>query len=160
RTSPGTALTAKSWHHVAVVTAGSTITLLVDGESYSTLTARVPAMNAAPVLGGDPSGAGFKGELDELEISKAGRSPGFIKFIASNQGAADASKLLAFGEDEQTSSWFSGGYFGIILKSVTPDGWVVIGILILMGLFSWFVMFNRLAYLNSVSKGNDRFLKE
>jgi biopolymer transport protein ExbB len=68
--------------------------------------------------------------------------------------------LLTYGEDEQTSSWFSGGYFGVILKSVTPDGWVVIGILILMGIFSWFVMFNRLAYLNQVSKGNSQFLKE
>src|SRR5260370_14068508 len=68
--------------------------------------------------------------------------------------------MLTLGEDEQTSSWFSGGYFGVILKSVTPGGWVVIGILILMGIFSWFVMFNRLAYLNRVSKGNNRFLKE
>ena len=160
RTAPGNALTAKSWHHLGVVAAGSVITLFVDGDSYATLNARVPAMNAAPVLGGDPNGTGFKGEMDELEISKVGRSPGLIKFVASNQGAADASKLLAFGEDEQTSNWFSGGYFGVILKSVTPDGWVVIGILILMGIFSWFVMFNRLAYLNSVSKGNDRFLKE
>jgi biopolymer transport protein ExbB len=160
RTPPGTALPAKSWHHLAIVAAGSVITVFVDGDSYATLNARVPAMNAAPVLGGDPNGAGFKGETDELEISKAGRSPGFIKFIASNQGATDASKLLVFGEDEQTASWLSGGYFGIILKSVTPDGWVVIGILVLMGLFSWFVMFNRLAYLNRVSKGNDRFLRE
>jgi biopolymer transport protein ExbB len=160
RTAAGTALTAKSWHHLAVVAAGSVVTVFVDGESYATLNARVPAMNAAPVLGGDPNGTGFKGEMDELEISKAGRSPGFIKFIASNQGINDTSKLLTFGDDEQTSSWFSGGYFGVILKSVTPDGWVVIGILILMGLFSWFVMFNRLAYLNRVSKGNSRFLKE
>ena len=160
RTVPGTALPAKSWHHLAVVAAGAVITLFVDGDSYATLNARVPAMNAAPVLGGDPTGTGFKGEMDELEISKAGRPPGFIKFIANNQGAIEASKLLVFGDDEQTSSWLSGGYFGVILKSVTPDGWVVIGILILMGLFSWFVMFNRLAYLNRVSKGNDRFLKE
>ena len=160
RTAAGTALTAKSWHHLAVVAGGSVVTVFVDGESYATLNARVPAMNAAPVLGGDPNGTGFKGEMDELEISKAGRSPGFIKFIASNQGINDTSKLLTFGDDEQTSSWFSGGYFGVILKSVTPDGWVVIGILILMGLFSWFVMFNRLAYLNRVSKGNSRFLKE
>jgi len=160
RTAPGNALAAKSWHHLAVVAASSAITLFVDGDSYATLNARVPAMKAAPILGGDPNGTGFKGEMDELEISKVSRPPGFIKFIAANQGATDASKLFAFGEDEQTSSWFSGGYFGIILKSVTPDGWVVIGILILMGLFSWFVMFNRLAYLNRVSKGNDRFLKE
>jgi biopolymer transport protein ExbB len=160
RTPAGSPWTPKSWHHLAVVAAGSVITVFVDGESYATLNASVPAMSAAPILGGDPNGTGFKGEIDELEISKVGRPPGYIKLIASNQGASDTSKLLAFAEDEQTSSWFSGGYFGVILKSVTPDGWVVIGILILMGLFSWFVMFNRLAYLNRVSKGNDRFLRE
>jgi biopolymer transport protein ExbB len=160
RTNSGTPLTAKSWHHLAVASNGSMITLYVDGESYGTLSAKVPAMTSAPILGGDPNGTGFKGEMDELEISKVSRSPGLIKFNATNQGAGDTSKLLTFGEDEQTSSWLSGGYFGIILKSVTPDGWVVIGILILMAVFSWFVMFNRLAYLNSVGKGNDRFLKE
>jgi biopolymer transport protein ExbB len=160
RTAPGTALTAKTWHHLAVVSAGSLITLYVDGDAYATSSAKAPALTAAPIVGGDPSGTGFKGEMDELEISKTGRSPGLLKFIATNQGPGDTSKLLTFGEDEQTSSWLSGGYFGVILKSVTPDGWVVIGILILMGIFSWFVMFNRLAYLNSVSKGNARFLRE
>ena len=160
RTNSGTPLTAKTWHHLAIASNGSMITLYVDGESYGTLSARVPAMTSAPILGGDPDGTGFKGEMDELEISKVSRSPGLIKFIATNQGPGDTSKLLTYGEDEQTSSWLSGGYFGVILKSVTPDGWVVIGILILMGIFSWFVMFNRLAYLNSVGKGNDRFLKE
>jgi biopolymer transport protein ExbB len=160
RTSPATPLVAKTWKHLSVVSTGSMITLYLDGESYATVSARVPAMTSAPILGGDPNGTGFKGEMDELEISKTGRAPGLIKFIATNQGAGDSSKLLTIGEDEQTSSWFSGGYFGIILKSVTPDGWVVIAILILMGIFSWFVMFNRLAYLNRVSKGNNRFLKE
>jgi len=160
RTSPGTALVAKTWRQLSVVSTGSMITLYVDGESYATLSARIPAMTSAPILGGDPNGTSFKGEMDELQISKTGRAPGLIKFIATNQGAGDSSKLLTIGEDEQTSSWFSGGYFGVILKSVTPDGWVVIGILILMGVFSWFVMFNRLAYLNRVSKGNSRFLKE
>jgi biopolymer transport protein ExbB len=160
RTAPGTPLTAKTWHHIAVVSAGSSITLYVDGDAYATSSAKVPALTTAPILGGDASGTSFKGEMDELEISKTGRPPGLLKFIATNQGPGDTSKLLIFGEDEQTSSWLSGGYFGIILKSVTPDGWVVIGILILMGIFSWFVMFNRLAYLNSVSKGNARFLRE
>ena len=160
RTSPGVPLAAKTWRQLTVTANGSAITLYVDGESYATLNARVPAMNSAPILGGDSNGTGFKGELDELEICKVNRSPGFVKFIAGNQGGAETSKLLTYGEDEQTSSWFSGGYFGVILKSVTPDGWVVIGILMLMGIFSWFVMFNRLAYLNQVSKGNSQFLKE
>ena len=162
RSAAGTPIAAKTWRHLAVVAAGSLVTVYLDGESYATLNARIPAMTSAAILGGDAAntGAGFKGEMDELEISKVGRLPGFIKLIATNQGSDKATKLLAMGEDEQTSSWLSGGYFGIILKSVTPDGWVVIGILMLMAVFSWFVMLNRLAYLNRVSKGNSKFLHE
>src|SRR5260370_37516705 len=107
------------------------IPFYVDGESYAPLSDRVPAMTSAPILGGDPNGTSFKGEMDELQISKTGRAPGLIKFIATNQGAGDSSKLLTIGESERTSRWCSGGYFGVILKSVTPDGWVVMGSLIL-----------------------------
>ena len=52
------------------------------------------------------------------------------------------------------------GYFAVILKSVTPDGWVVIGVLMVMAVVSWAVMVNRLGYLNRVGKGNARFLQE
>jgi biopolymer transport protein ExbB len=40
-----------------------------------------------------------------------------------SQSGNKAPKLLTFGEDEQKASFVSG-YFAVILKSVTPDGWV------------------------------------
>jgi biopolymer transport protein ExbB len=159
RTAAGAAIPTGSWRHLAVVAAGSVNTLYVDGASYGTLNGSIPAMNSSALIGGDTTGSGFSGEMDELEISKIAREAGFVKLLANNQGGEKATKLLEFGEDEQTGSWLSG-YFAVILKSVTPDGWVAIGILMVMGVFSWFVMLNRLSYLNRVSKGNAKFLEE
>ncbi len=69
----------------------------------------------------------------------------------------DGAKFMTFTVDEQTASWFSG-YFAVILKSVTVDGWVVIGILMIMAVISWTVMVDRARYLGTQAKANARFL--
>ncbi len=94
----------------------------------------------------------------ELPIAKVARSAGFIKLSAIGQGP-DQAKLISFSVDEENAGWFSGGYFGVILRSVTLDGWVVIGLLGIMALISWYVMVDRISYLNRVSAGNTIFLK-
>ena len=101
--------------------------------------------------------AGFVGDIDELQIAKIARPAGFIKLSAIGQGP-DQAKLVAFSVDEETGSWLSG-YFAVILKSVTLDGWVVIGILMIMAAISWVVMFDRVSYLNRQAKANARFMK-
>jgi biopolymer transport protein ExbB len=101
--------------------------------------------------------AGFVGDIDEMQIAKVARPVGFIKFAAIGQGP-DTAKLIAFSGDEQTASWLSG-YFAVILKSVTLDGWVVIGILVIMAALSWVVMVDRVSYLNKQTKANDHFMK-
>ncbi|MGO4712924.1 DUF2341 domain-containing protein [Bradyrhizobium sp. 2TAF24] len=101
--------------------------------------------------------AGFAGDIDELQIGKAARSAGFIKFASIGQGP-DQAKLISFSVDEETASWLSG-YFAVILKSVTLDGWVVIGILLIMAVISWVVMFDRASYLNKQAKANAQFMK-
>jgi biopolymer transport protein ExbB len=176
RTGAGAPLAAGSWHHLAVVT-GPQTALYLDGRPYASLAAPLPALASAALLGGDaaapaapaapadgttptaaPAAAsGFIGELDELEISKVGRPAGFIRVAAAGQSGDPAAKFLAIGGDEQTASWLSG-YLAVILKSVTLDGWVVIGILMIMAVISWMVMVDRTAYLNRVSKGNALFL--
>lgn len=113
-----------------------------------------PAPAAAPT---SPV-VGFAGDIDEFQIAKVARPAGFIKLAAIGQGPEQA-KLISFSVDEETSGWFSGGYFGVILRSVTLDGWVVIGLLAIMALISWYVMVDRISYLNRVSGGNEIFLK-
>jgi biopolymer transport protein ExbB len=115
------------------------------------------ATEAAPVAAVVPAMASFVGDIDELQIAKIARTPGYLKFSAIGQGP-DQAKLITFSVDEETASWLSG-YFAVILKSVTLDGWVVIGILVIMAALSWIVMYDRVTYLNRQAKANARFMK-
>ncbi len=169
-TADGAPIAANEWHYLAVTASGTHISLYLDGEPYGNLGIANPPLNTAISIGGENPGtqgspgtgsAGFTGELDELIISKTARSRDAIKFAAISQGGGEKStKLLAFSQDEQTSSWLSGGYIGVILKSLTADGWVVIGILAIMAVISWLVMINKASYLQAIGKGNELFLKE
>jgi len=164
RSPPGAAIAPNIWRHLAMVADGPRITLFLDGEQYAVLNVPLPALNTAASIGRpqtdvSPGGTGLNGGLDELELSKVARPAGFIKLTALNQAGDKAPKLLTLAEDEQKGGFISG-YFAVILKSVTPDGWIVIGILMVMALLSWIIMANRLGYLNGVAKGNTRFLRE
>jgi biopolymer transport protein ExbB len=118
-----------------------------------------PAPDASAPAAAQPAApsalAGFPGDVDELVISKVVRPVGYIKFQAIGQGP-DQGKLISYSVDEETASWLSG-YFAVILKSVTIDGWVVISILMIMAIISWAVMFDRARYLNKQSKANTKF---
>jgi biopolymer transport protein ExbB len=161
RTQGGPPLAPNSWHHLAVVAAGSTVTLYADGQSTATLAAAIPASNGTMSIGGDANGGtGFAGELDELEISKGARPAGFVKVAAMSQGTDKAPKLLTLASDETRKSWFSGGFIGIILGSLTIDGWLVICVLVVMSAISWVVMVNKARYLNATAKGNRQFFKD
>ena len=170
RSPAGTPVATNSWHHLAAIAAGEHVTLLLDGEQYAVLPAPLPGMNGSTILGADgvgglmnTTGAGFSGEMDELEISKVARPVGAIKLAALSQGRDGATKFLTVGEDEQQTSWLSAfktGYIGIIISSLSVDGWVVIGILAVMSVISWVVMIRKAGYLNRIGQGNVRFLKE
>ncbi|WP_245434071.1 DUF2341 domain-containing protein [Rhodomicrobium lacus] len=124
-------------------------------EATAETTAPAAPVVPAPVAPAPVAAAGFIGDIDELQISKNARGAGFIKFAATQQGPAP-SKLLSFSVDEETSSWLSG-YFGILLKAVTLDGWVIIGFLGLMALLGWIVMIEKHGYLKRQSRANDIF---
>jgi len=172
RTPVGAPVAAGSWHHLAVVADATKIVLFLDGDSYATLSAPLPALKGEVILGGEASvgstdpfavKSGFNGELDELEISKVARPVGFVELAAIGQSGDKAAKLLIFGQDEQPTNWFSwlkGGYFGIIVGSLTFDGWAVIIILMIMMVISWYVMISKATYLNATSKGNMLFMRE
>lgn len=150
-------VTAGFWRHLAIVASPTTITLYLDGESVATLTAAIPALNSPLQVGSENVSA----ELDELSIARVARSPGFIKLAAFNQGDK-GTKLLTVGVDEEATGWFtwlSTGYLGVIIKSLTFDGWVVIVILLIMAFISWCVMISKASYLNKVAKGNAEFMK-
>jgi biopolymer transport protein ExbB len=129
-----------------------------DGSAAPAPDAATPAPEAAaPAPVPVAAMSGFVGDIDELQIAKVARPVGFIKVAATGQGPEQA-KLVSFSVDEETASWLSG-YFAVILKSVTLDGWVVIGILMIMAAISWVVMIDRASYLSRQAKANARFMK-
>ncbi len=180
RAASTAALAANGWHHLAF-TAGDGIALYVDGAPAAKLAQALPAFNTAALIGGSSAPAasaephpasstlkpgakappppppipGFKGELDELQMAKVERPAGFIQAAAISQGT-DPGKFVVAGQDEESGSWATG-YFAVIVKSVTLDGWVVIGLLVVMAFVSWLVMINRASYLGAAEKANDRF---
>jgi biopolymer transport protein ExbB len=167
RSSPGAPLAPNSWHHVAVTAATGRITVYVDGDVYGSANGPLPALAGPSVLGGDGSavnsGTGFVGEMDELEMAKVARPAGFLKLAAAEQGPDAGAKVLSLGDDEQQAGMFSflkKGYIGVILGSLTPDGWAVICILAVMSLISWVVMISKAMYLNRVVKSNAEFIRE
>lgn len=141
-----------SWHHVAF-TAGQSLTVYLDGTEVGTVAAPL-----ADMQGNITIGKGYAGELDELEISNTMRSADWIKLSAKGQGSD--SLLLGYGEDEAPGSEGGESYFGTILQSVTLDGWVVIGVLMVMALISWLVMALKSMVINKAEKANKAFLHD
>ena len=169
------AITAAQWHHIAI-SAADKLTLYVDGKAVATVASALPALGGPGALGGDvgapaaapdpnapaaaapaaPALAGaFVGDMDEVELSKVARNAAF--FAAAVASQAPESHMLTYGADEENGG-VSGGYFGVILRSVTIDGWVVIGILGVMFAVALTVMVNKAILINRIARANGPFL--
>lgn len=160
RSAAGEPLKAGQWTQLAVTFDAQQATVYVDGKKYATLAAAMPALGTAATLGGDAAGQGeglanFLGLMDEVRLSRVARSPAAIGVDGLSQGAE--SRLVQYGEDEKKSG-AGFGYFGIIVKSVTMDAWVVIAILLVMAAISWVVMWQKARYVGGVTSANDHFL--
>lgn len=169
RTPAGSALAVNAWRHLAVTVSGNSLTLYLDGESYATLAASLPALGGASILGKDENPAypaGFNGEVDELQISSTARPQAWLKFAALSQsGSPESAKLLAVGDDEANQStavkpnFFKEhfGIFGDISKSLTVDGWAVIVLCSLLALVGGWVALGKYLYLNRIQKASAIF---
>ena len=151
---------ASGWSHIAATADGKTVTLYVNGRSVASAPGVLPALNTPTGIGGEPTAAGgttssFAGEMDEVRISKVARPAGAL--LAEVFGEGPNARLVTYGVDEKQSG-MGFGLFGVIVAHVTPDAWIVIGILGLMAVMSWFVIWTKGTYVGAVDKANDRFL--
>lgn len=143
---------AGAWHHVAL-TLGSTMTVYIDGKASGAV-----AASPADFAGIATVGKGFAGEMDEVELAGVARTPDWVQLAAKSQGPD--SLLVGLGEDETKDSGGGTSYFGTILHSVTLDGWVVIGILMVMAVISWMVMLVKTLVIGKAEKMNTLFLTD
>jgi biopolymer transport protein ExbB len=156
-TSPD--LMVGEWHHVALRAGDGRLNLFVDGEDAGGMDAEIPEITAPLVVGQSAAGTnGYVGDLDELQVSNTVRSADWIKAAATSQSIMP--NLAVYGGDSQREAGGGEGYFKTTLRNVTADGWVVIGILMVMFVISLFVIAFKATLLTRVERENRRFIAE
>ncbi len=153
------ALATGEWHHLALSVGGGQIKLLVDGELAGSAPVTLNEIGGNLTVGSGAAGANaFSGELDELEVSNTARSDDWIKVAARSEGVV--APLVVYGGDASNESDAGQSYIGTTLRSVTLDGWIIIGILAVLFFLSLAIMIGKFAFLGRVARGNRAFLKE
>jgi len=127
--------------------------LYVNGKPAGQADAELPAADA-----GLQVGAGYKGLVDEVEVLPAVRGEGWFRVQAAAQGA-DAAFVKSAPETGAKEESGGGGYFGILLKNLTSDAWVVIGILMAMFAIAVWVMVTKGMAVVSAARANDAFMR-
>ncbi|MDD4914170.1 MAG: DUF2341 domain-containing protein [Methylococcales bacterium] len=140
------------WQLLSVVLRADRLELFVDGASVALANIHAAALN--PVI---RVGNNFSGLLDEVQIAATARSADWLKLTFRSQ-SPDFS-VLNFGQDESNGS---GGdsHFMVIVQNVTLDGWVVIGLTIIMLLVAIMVMIGKTLVINRVTRDNALFLAQ
>ncbi len=155
----GVQMTTGEWHHLALRAANGKMDLLVDGAEAGTANITLADMAGTLTIGASAqNGNVFTGEMDELEVSGTARPTEWVKTLARSQGMV--ASLVVYGGDTQKDSSGGESYFTTTLRNVTVDGWVIIGILMVMFVASVLVMAGKALYLNRVARGNTKFLAE
>jgi biopolymer transport protein ExbB len=150
-TPPGGSLKPGVWQHVALVVRDGLVVYL-NGVEVSRSNVTVP-----PLAGQAVFGTGFKGELDELQIATTARSADWLKLAAGGQGPEQ--KLLAMAPAEGgEASEDHASYLKILLGAVTIDGWIVIALLGVMFVVSFWVMISKAILVRQLAKDNERFM--
>jgi biopolymer transport protein ExbB len=146
-----------AWHHLAVTGDEEGFSFYVDGKNVGVLPTSQPGFLGDISIGGSVDGSrGLVGAIDEFGIAKAAREQNTLAFNALMQG--QTSSLLIYGEDATPDS--DGGSESrimAILNDVTIDGWVIIGMLMLMLLVSWIVMLVKALTINKNIAENRKF---
>ncbi|MFZ0269941.1 MotA/TolQ/ExbB proton channel family protein, partial [Caulobacter sp.] len=151
------AVSPGSWTHLAV-TAGDKITLYVNGVAAGSIDAKLPALGGEDAIGAAGGLPSFIGDLDEVGRANTARSASAIALAAQSQGRSAV--FTAFSPEAESTKGGEGGYFGILLKALTPDAWAVIIILCVMAALSWVVMIGKGLFLVRTASANRDFLDD
>jgi len=144
----GLPLKVGQWQHLGF-TISDVLRLYVNGKPAG------EAPGAVPPSGSATLGLGFKGEMDEVQMSGLVRGADWLTVQAA-QGPDG--NLIALGEEETAEGGAGTSHMAIILKSLTLDGWVAICLLAAMLCVAIWVMYSKAIYINRVDKSNRRFM--
>jgi len=145
-------LTLGRWQHIAVTAKSDKLELYVDGVLAGNAAITLAAVNPTISIGRN-----LVGLLDEVQIAATARSADWVKFGFRSQ-SPDFS-VLSYGQDEAVSSG-DAGHFMVIVQNVTVDGWVVIGLTLIMLIVAVIVMVTKTLVITRVTKDNRAFLEK
>ena len=171
RSEPGTPVAANVWSHLVLVADGKTLRLFLNGVPYASIDGALPALNTPFMLGGlateAPGTNPFIGELDEFSIARVARPAAWIKLVSVNQGGSDAAQrtlslgvVEGEGGKEQSKFMEHLSLFRDIAGNMMFDGWIAVGICVVMIVIGWTVAIRKFIYLNSIEKGTKVFLNQ
>jgi len=156
-------LPPQKWVHVTVAAdPGKGLVIYTEGREKATLklTGPLPEPGSDIVIGGSQRGGNLlDGDLDEVQIADIARSPAWVRAAAAGQGPE--TPLLTYLDEESASG---GGVESLTLhllvvtaKAITLDGWVVIGIIVVMIVITWILFVNKFIALRRMKKDNSSF---
>jgi len=151
-TATGGTLAAGSWQHVALVVQNG-VTVYLNGTEVARSNA-TPAPQAGPMV----VGPGYKGELDEFTVASTARSADWLRVAAGGQGPGQ--KLIGTVAAEAGEPEEGVSYLRILLGAVTLDGWIVIALLGVMFVISFWVMISKAFLVRSLARDNARFMAQ
>lgn len=141
-----------TWQAVSVIAQKDSVELYVDGNAAGKA-ANVFAEGQSDII----LGSGFSGWMDETGFARTVRSADWIKFGVRNQSPDFT--VVNLGQDESNSAG-EGSYIGVILGTVTLDGWVVIAACGVMAVVSWFIMTAKTILVRRATRANREFLEQ
>ena len=149
----GGAVAAAAWTHVALSVGAGKAHLFVNGVGSGDADVVLPA------IGGElRAGDGLRGMVDELEIASVARSAEWLHVAVGSQGA-DSKLVSSAKETAAAEEGGSPGYFGILIKNLTPDAWAIIAILGVMLVIAVWVMVTKAVFIVRADKDNRAFLR-
>lgn len=151
-----------AWHHLAVtVQPKGKMLVYLDGEEAASaeFPGALPEHKGDFVIGASSKGERFfGGDLDEIRIYTLAKSRDWIKAAFKAEG--QDGRLYSVSQEEMGRA---GGlpvfYLKTIVKNISLDGWVIIGLLVIFSAFSWLIFFSKTITLILVGRENRLFLE-
>lgn len=153
-------LSSGNWHHVAVTAQpGKTLSVFIDGQEAATavLPGRLPEFTADVNIGSSTDKEHpFSGELDEFTLTSKPRSAAWIKTMYSSQGI-QANLASIAPELSNGGSFIPSYYLKTIMANITLDGWLIIGLLVILGMASMLVLVSKTFFFFLSMRDNKAF---
>jgi biopolymer transport protein ExbB len=157
-TSVDAVLPADGWHAIGV-SLGEQLKLYVDGREAGARPVPSFALDGAAQLGAADSATAFRGSLDVLRLSNVVRPAAWFALEHDLQ-APDSTRVRAAADESRSEGGWKAelGLMRRLMGSVTIDGWMVIGVIGILGLVSADVLVRKLRLVDRTERGDRDFL--